>query len=124
MEDYQPMELTDIVTNPNLKGNKVEVTGIARGVQDAVTFFGLNMPIGRRSYTGFLDKNDILILFQGNIDGCTPAMKELSMLRASSEKELPVTLQGKLTGNAPYNLKVSGVKFGDYKSLTYNDSFF
>ena len=109
---HQRFELSDLVSNPNLKGTRVEVSAVPRGIQ--------TKGVIRTGYTAFLEDNGALLLIQGDCDGGVHDLKEVSMLRTSSETGQPASLQGKIKGSYPeYCLKVSGVRLGDYTSILY-----
>ena len=117
MSKYQRIELSDLVNDPNLKGAQVEVTGVVRGIQERNKDFGL-----RTGYTAFLEYNDALLLLQGDCDGGIGPLRELSMLRTSSETGRPIFVQGKIKGKHPqYQLNISGVKLEKYASILYKD---
>ncbi len=122
MEKYQKFELSDLVSSPNLKGTKVEVSAVVKGVQVRNMCFGT-----RTGYTAFLKDGEALLLIQGNCDGGIKPLRELSMLKTSSETGQPISVQGRMKGThmkgsrSLYRLKVFGVKLGDYASVRYED---
>jgi hypothetical protein len=108
MAKYEKTEISDLVEG--MGGKKVEVNGVARGIQERTSW------TGRTGYTAFLENCNGMVLIQGDCDGYVGAMAEISMLRASSETGRKVAVQGKLKGKHPeYKLKVSGVKLGGYE---------
>lgn len=133
MVEYHKMKISEIINyeSIDLESEHVEVEGIARGLQDSISLFGQLLPIGRPTYVGFLQEEDLLLLFEGNPVASVGATKELSMLRVSSEISKPVTLCGKLKefkypshdvddSKIQYKLIVSGVKLNNYTTVAYN----
>ena len=118
MSKYQRIELSDLVNNPNLKGAQVEVTGIISGVQEGSKGFEWGI-----IYTAFLEyKLNSLLLLEGNCKNDISHLRELSMLKTSSESERLISIQGKVQGEHPqYRLNVSGVKLEKYTSILYKD---
>jgi hypothetical protein len=135
MTTYNKLKLSDIIKSETLNEQFVEVSGVAVGLQHAPLSPNLNTTVGANEYSGFLydlTTDDMVcenvrspvlcgtpIYFKGKTNGID-ATKDLSMLAASSEIKDPVTLRGKLVGGQPYTLEVSGIKFGDYKSMRYD----
>ncbi len=147
MENYEKLDILNINEKHDLHGKRVEVNGIARGI-------ARNRFASEYSVSGFLQDSGNFLLFEWNPDfyftnkerkelsesekfevsnrafkNQKETSKLVSMLKASSETNTPISVRGvifdmKKKELAPeeYFLQVIGVKFRGYTAGDYSEA--
>ena|GEM_PF-4864686 len=117
------MEISDFLNKKPPAGKVVELSGIAKGVQEVFLDKSSGKGEGVIHYTGFLTdsdrENEGQVFIHGSIDGYLGEHKHLmvlSMLKASSETNEPVTINGDIIETNPYEIFVHHIRFGKYES--------